>query len=103
MFGVNSHRPKNELTIRWPVGRAAELSAALRSWKKRFGAVVIGAGFAELHLSIAAPPTTIELAVNVAAEHFAFCPDNIWQGHSPNLTAYAERLLDTPLWSFWWD
>jgi len=55
------------------------------------------------NLSIAAAPTTIEEAVNVAAEHFAFCPDNIWQGHTPNLTAYAGRLLDSPLWSFWWD
>lgn len=81
----------------------AELSAVLRSWKKRCGAIVIGAGFAELYLSVAAPPATVDEAVNVAAEHFAFCPDNIWQGHSPNLTAYAERLVDAPLWSFWWD
>jgi hypothetical protein len=40
----------------------------------------------------------------VAAEHFAFCPDNIWQNcHPPTLTAYAERLIDAGHWEFWWD
>jgi len=106
---VATARPSDAITVAGWQGAAnytndtAELSAVLRSWKKRFGATVIGAGFAELYLSIAAPPTTIDHAVNVAAEHFAFCPDNIWQGHSPTLATYAERLVDTPLWSFWWD
>jgi hypothetical protein len=106
---VATARPSDAITVAGWQGAAnytndtAKLSAVLRSWKKRFGAIIIGAGFAEIYLSIAAPPTTIEHAVNVAAEHFAFCPDNIWQGHSSNLTTYAERLVDTPLWSFWWD
>jgi hypothetical protein len=106
---VATARPSDAITVAGWQGAVnytndtAELSAVLRSWKKRFGAIVIGAGFAELHLGVAAPPTTTEHAVNVAAEHFAFCPDNIWQGHSAELTAYAERLVDTPLWSFWWD
>ncbi|GID29425.1 uncharacterized protein DUF4253 [Paractinoplanes brasiliensis] len=106
---VAADRPCDAITVAGWQGAVnytndtAELSAVLRSWETRFGAVVVGAGFAELYLSIAAPPTTIDHAVSVAAEHFAFCPDNIWQGPSPGLTAYAERLVDTPLWSFWWD
>jgi hypothetical protein len=106
---VATARPSDAITVAGWQGAVnytndtAELSAVLRSWKKRFGAVVLGAGFAELYLSIAAPPTTTEQAVSVAAEHFAFCPDNIWQSHSSNLTTYAERLVDAPLWSFWWD
>jgi hypothetical protein len=106
---VATARPSDAITVAGWQGAAnytndsAELSAVLRSWKRRFGAIVIGAGFAELYLSIAAPPTTTERAIDVAAEHFAFCPDTIRQGSSPTLTAYAERLVDSPLWSFWWD
>jgi hypothetical protein len=53
---------------------------------------------------VAAPPTTLAEARALAAEHFAFCPDNLWQGGDTVLEAYAERqLLDQPTWSFWWD
>jgi hypothetical protein len=80
----------------------AELSAVLRSWEDRFGVRVIGAGFAEVYLSVAAPPRDGAEAIRVAAEHFAFCPDNIWQG-ATDLVRYAEQLVDAPMWSFWWD
>ena len=81
-----------------------ELSAVLRSWEDRFGVRVIGVGFAELYLSVAAPPSDTAEALRVAAEHFAFCPDNIWQGQRPcTLAAYADRLIDAPTWAFWWD
>ena len=81
----------------------AKLSAVLRSWEDRFATRVIGVGFAELYLSVAAPPTDHATAVHVAAEHFAFCPDNVWQGSAPALDAYAKLLVDAPIWSFWWD
>lgn len=82
-------------------GDTAKLSAVLRSWEDRFG--IRSAGFAELYLSVAAPPTSDAEAIRVAAEHFAFCPDNIWQGSATNLADYAERLIDASIWSFWWD
>jgi hypothetical protein len=63
---------------------------------------VIGVGFADLYVSVAAPPADQGEALRVAAEHFAFCPDNIWQGKSP-LSAYANGLIDAPIWRFWWD
>ncbi|TCC00652.1 DUF4253 domain-containing protein [Micromonospora zingiberis] len=82
----------------------AELCAVLGSWEERFGARVIGVGFAELYLSVAAPPADVAEALPVAAEHFALCPDNIWQGQRPcTLAAYADRLVDAPTWAFWWD
>ncbi|MCE6999073.1 DUF4253 domain-containing protein [Saccharothrix sp. S26] len=85
-------------------GDTAEVSAVLRSWEDRFGARVVGLGFATLVLSVAAPPTTREGALAVAAEHFAFCPDNVWQGPAPHtLAAYADRLVDDHSWTFWWD
>ncbi|WNV85915.1 DUF4253 domain-containing protein [Umezawaea sp. Da 62-37] len=80
----------------------AEVSAVLRSWEDRFGARVVGLGFATLVLSISSPPATHAEALTIAAEHFAFCPDNIWQG-AETLSAYAERLINDHSWAFWWD
>ncbi|NUR67399.1 MAG: DUF4253 domain-containing protein [Streptomyces sp.] len=81
----------------------ARLSAVLRSWEDRFGIRVVALGFDQLLVSVAAPPTTLDDALAVAAEHFAFCPDNIWQGVG-TLQAYAERqLLNQSTWHFWWD
>ncbi|MFF4100436.1 DUF4253 domain-containing protein [Streptomyces sp. NPDC001903] len=81
----------------------ALISAVLRSWEERFGARVIALGFDELHVSVAAPPPTTAAALPVAAEHFAFCPDNVWQG-SGSVRAYAdEAVTGVGHWAFWWD
>jgi hypothetical protein len=81
-----------------------EVSAVVRNWEDRYGVRVVGAGFADLYLSVAAPPATLDEALHVAAEHFALCPDNIWQGQHPQtLAAYAERLIGLNSWEFWWD
>ncbi|MDW4909820.1 DUF4253 domain-containing protein [Streptomyces sp. ADMS] len=82
----------------------ARLCAVLRSWEDRFGIRVLALTFNQLVLSVAAPPTTVAEAEAVAAEHFAFCPDNITQGTHNTLRAYAEHeLLARRTWSFWWD
>ncbi|MDX3579599.1 DUF4253 domain-containing protein [Streptomyces sp. FL07-04A] len=81
----------------------ARLSAVLRSWEDRFGIRVVGLGFDVLVLSVAAPPATAAQAAAVAAEHFAFCPDNVLQGGDGDLASYAERLVGEHAWSFWWD
>ncbi|AUG75484.1 hypothetical protein CFP65_0521 [Kitasatospora sp. MMS16-BH015] len=82
----------------------AEFAAVVADWEERFGARVVGVGSATLHLSVAAPPTTATEALLVAAEHFAFCPDNIWQNHHPHtVAAYAGRLIGCHGWDFWWD
>lgn len=80
----------------------APLAASLRSWEHRFGVRVVKLGFDTLDLSVAAPPTTEAHALHVAAEHFAFCPDNIDQGEG-SLREYAEAIQDANSWSFWWD
>ncbi|MFJ9250737.1 DUF4253 domain-containing protein [Streptomyces sp. NPDC101776] len=85
-------------------GDVARLCAVLRSWEDRFGIRVVALTFDQLVLSVAAPPTTRAEAEAVAAEHFAFCPDNITQGHHETLRAYAQQeVLDQQVWSFWWD
>ncbi|MGW0909465.1 DUF4253 domain-containing protein [Streptomyces sp. NPDC002853] len=81
----------------------ATFAAVVRDWEDRFGARVIGVGFSTLHLSISTPPARIEDALAVAAEHFAFSPDNIWQGSHPDLASYADHLIGLNYWEFWWD
>lgn len=105
-----------------PVGRAADLPAAigwsgpvnyendmsrlcavLRSWEDRFGVRVVALSPARLDLSVATPPQTLDEALAVAAEHFAFCPDNVWQGYE-TIRLYAEEaLVGNTHWTFWWD
>ncbi|PPK98585.1 uncharacterized protein DUF4253 [Kineococcus xinjiangensis] len=75
----------------------AELSAVVRSWEERFGARVVGVGFAHLHLSVAAPPRTFEEALPIAAEHVVSHDENT------DLHLCARSLVDARSWSFWWD
>lgn len=105
---VAADRGADALTVAgWtgPVHHAidtGEISAVVRDWEDRFGVRVVAVGFAILHLSVAAPPVDLDHAIQVAAEHFAFCPDKIRQG-AETLSAYADELLGAPTWSFWWD
>lgn len=81
---------------------AAPLAAVVRSWEDRFGVRVVRLGFDTLDMSVAAPPVGIDHALRVAAEHWAFCPDNIIQGPG-TLAGYAEEIRGRNSWSFWWD
>jgi hypothetical protein len=81
---------------------AGQISAVLRSWEDRFGIRVVGVGFDTLKVSVAAAPLTLDEALPVAAEHFAFCPDNIWNGND-SIAAYAEEIVGEKHWTFWWD
>lgn len=80
----------------------AMLSAVLRSWEDRFGAWLIGVGFDTITLAVTRPPTTIEHAQAIAAEHFASCSDCIHQG-SGSIEEHAEVLRGASEWGFWWD
>lgn len=81
----------------------ATLSAVLRSWEERFGARLVGVGFATLRLSVAAPPTSLEEALPVAAEHLAFCRDEVAQDGAGDVAGHAERLVGAGTWGFRWD
>lgn len=78
------------------------LAAVLRSWELRFGAYVVGIGFDTLTLGVQRPPTSMQQALAIAAEHFAICSDIVYQG-AGTLEAYAGELLERPVWSLWWD
>jgi predicted DNA-binding WGR domain protein len=80
----------------------ALMSAVLRSWEIRWHARVVEIGFDTLTLTVGNPPLDERTSLALAAEHMAFCPDNIWQG-SETLVAYARSLLRNRRWDFWWD
>ncbi|MBL7494920.1 DUF4253 domain-containing protein [Frankia sp. CNm7] len=79
----------------------AEISAVVASWERRFGVRVVGVGFDTLYLSVAAPPASEDDALLLAAEHLAFCPDNV--NSDISLRAYAHSLRNAGTWTFWWD
>ena len=81
---------------------AAPLACVLRSWEDRFGARLLHMGFDTMDLSIERPVPSHEAALAIAAEHFAFCPDNIYQGVG-SISRYAAALPGAAIWSFWWD
>ena len=81
---------------------AATVSAVLRSWEDRFGAVLVRMGRATLELAVAAPPWERSECLAIAAEHYAFC-DDTYRGNPGTLRDYANLLRGATRWSFWWD
>ena len=80
----------------------AEVSAVLRSWEDRFGAVLVRMHLSTLELAVAAPPWTVDDCERVAAEHFAFTCDD--DSPTPKtLRQYAQGLRGAQRWWFWWD
>jgi hypothetical protein len=80
---------------------AAAVSAVLRSWEDRFGAVLVRIGPASLELAVAAPPWERSECVAITAEHYAFC-DDTFAGNPGTLRDHATLLRGAPRWSFWW-
>lgn len=105
---VTASRPADVLAVVGWRGAAnyneapEELSAVLRSWEARFGAVLVAAGFDSIHLLVERPPQSLASATRVAAEHAAFCIDIVDQG-AGSVMALAHELVKAPMWSFWWD
>ena len=80
---------------------AGLLAVVLRSWEERFGATLMHLGFDTMDLLVERPALSSAAAFAVAAEHFAFCSDNVRQG-AGSIREYAEDLAGATRWSFWW-
>ena len=77
------------------------LTAVLRSWEDRFGARLIDVGAADLRLFVERPPRTLEAAQLLAAEQ-VFLADDCIHG-ARDIPDIANRLVNGPIWTFWWD
>lgn len=73
-----------------------------RLWNKVFGAEMIAATTDMVELGIRRRPSTRETAIKIATQHFFYCPDIVDQGFK-TISALAATLLESRIWSFWWD
>jgi Domain of unknown function (DUF4253) len=78
-----------------------DLSAVLRSWEQRFDAILVGVGLDTAFVAVRRPPAG-QVALRVAAEHFVFAPDSVWQG-TGSLRKLAGEVRGSRAWAFWWD
>lgn len=76
--------------------------AALRSWRERYGAELIGLSGDVMNLRIERHPTTRQEAIDLAREQFLYCEDIVSQG-TETLAPLAAMLMQDPWWFFWWD
>jgi hypothetical protein len=83
------------------------LSAVLRSWEERFGAVLIEVGFDHIRMLVRRPPRTLPDAQAVAGELLVMC-DEFWPIDRlgiafRDIEPIAEHVLRFPIWSMWLD
>ena len=76
--------------------------AALRSWRDRFGAELIGIGRNVMNVRVARRPPTRHSALALAHEQFSYCPYIAFQGVQ-TLSARAAELMANDWWFFSWD
>ena len=77
------------------------LTAVLRSWEDRFGTRLIDVGYADLRLFVERPPRTLEAAQRIAAEQVILADECI--DAARDAPGIAARLVNAPIWTFWWD
>jgi hypothetical protein len=76
--------------------------AALRSWRDRYGAELVGLSNDVMNVRVARMPATRDEALHLAREQYAYCSDIVDQGTN-TLSALAATLMVDPWWYFWWD
>lgn len=76
--------------------------AALRHWRDRYGAELVGMSFDTIDLRVTTRPKTREEALALAHDYHAYCPDIIGQGVG-TYRALAAAQMATDWWFFWWD
>jgi hypothetical protein len=76
--------------------------AALRSWRERFGAELVGLSHDVMNIRVKSRPPTRKAALELAREQYVYCSDIVEQG-AQTLSALAAVLMESDWWYFWWD
>ena len=76
--------------------------AALRSWRDRYDAELVGLSGDVMNLRVAKRPDTRTEALALAREHYDYCNDVLDQGLG-TLSRLAASLMADDWWYFWWD
>ena len=96
-------RPADAMTVMgtFPTETLSDerISAVLRSWEDRFGAVLTALGPGEIAVSVPSPPEGTEQTLRIAAEHFALGQGNTAPAALPE---YARGLEGATVWRLGW-
>lgn len=76
--------------------------AALRSWHQHFAAELVGISGDTIDVRIGCRPDTRAEAMDLARQHYQYCPDTIDQGVE-TISTLAADLINSDWWFFWWD
>jgi hypothetical protein len=76
--------------------------AAMRTWRDRYGAELIGVSSDTLNVRVAAKPATREEALALARDQYIYCSDIVDQG-ADTYSTLATYLMANDWWYFWWD
>jgi hypothetical protein len=76
--------------------------AAMRTWRDRYGAELIGMSSDTLNVRVATKPATREEALALAHDQYIYCADIVEQG-AQTYSALAAYLMANDWWYFWWD
>ncbi|NMD55433.1 MULTISPECIES: DUF4253 domain-containing protein [Tsukamurella] len=79
---------------------AGDVTALVRSWEDRFGAVLVSLGLDTMTLQVTRRPESGAQLDALAYEHYAFCSDNY--SHEV-FDSYRTGLSEWRHWNFWWD
>jgi hypothetical protein len=83
---------------------APEHVCILKHWHEHYGADVMGMNDTTIEMWVSRPPRDRNSAMTLAVEHRVYCNESIGYDFVTNtLEDLAARLLDAPLWYFWWD
>ena len=75
----------------------ADIAHALPGYEAR----LIDVGYADLRLFVERPPRTLAAAQRLAAEQVVLGGD--CTGGGRGIPGIAARLVNGPIWTFWWD
>jgi Domain of unknown function (DUF4253) len=76
--------------------------AALRSWRDRYVAELVGLDSHKMDVRVTHRPQSRAEALDLAHEHYAYCSDIVDQGFG-TLAKLAACLMANDWWGFWWD
>lgn len=83
------------------VPRSEMLVAALRSWRARYGAELVGMSHDTWSLFVERPPQDRDETLALAREMVALCPDLL--SEVKTLQGQAALAMANHWWNFWWD
>ncbi len=82
--------------------KAEENIAILRYWREKYGAVLVALTSDIVELRLERAIQDPHVALDLANEYFAYTSDSVYQG-AGSIQALAQAILETNVWSFWWD